>query len=86
MVGRHTDVRDTQELFLVTHPEVSKVRRESNEDELNGNTVVVAVYDCVVGINVGLPAASLKIDTQSVRRNVAEDFGFRKITSDKHGQ
>lgn len=86
MVGGHTDVRNTEKLLLVPHTEVAEVRCESNEDELNRNTVVVAIYDGVVGVNVRLPAASLKIDAQSVRRDVAEDFGFRKITSDKHGQ
>ena len=85
MVGRYTDVSDTQELFLVPHTKVTEVRSETDEDELDRNTIVVAIYDCVVGINVRFPTASLKVNTQSVRRNVAENFGFRKVASDKHG-
>jgi hypothetical protein len=84
MVRRDTDICDAQELFLVSHPQVSKIRSKTDEYKLNRNTVVVSVDDSGIGIDVGFPTTSLKINPQSMRRDVTENFVLRKLASNEH--
>lgn len=87
MVGRDTDVGDSDELLLVTHPQVSVKRSEAQEDEAQRNAVAVSVDDRSFRIDIRLPAALLKVDAQSMRGAVAEDFVLGELASDKnHGE
>lgn len=87
MVGRDTDVGDSDEFLLVTHPKVSVERSETQEDEAQRDAVAVGVDDRSLRIDIGFPATLLKIDSKCVRRTVAQNFVLGKLPSNKdHGE
>jgi hypothetical protein len=63
MLGRHADVGNAKELFALAHPKVAIERTEPEQNEFNGNSVVVSVDDGGVRIDVGFPTASLEINS-----------------------
>ena len=86
MVRANSDVCDSEKLLLVPHSEVTEIRSKPYEHKLNRDAVIVAVDNCGIRINVRLPASSLQIDSECVRRDVTEDFVLRKLASDEnHG-
>ena len=62
MVGGNTDVCDPQEFFLIPQTEVAEVRGKAQQNEFDGDTVIVLVDNCAVGVHIRLPASRLKID------------------------
>lgn len=79
-----TNVTNTNKLFMRPHTEVTEIRREPKKDEFNRYTVVVGVRDGRIRVSIGFPTACLKIDSERVRRDLAENFISRKFASDKN--
>ena len=52
MTRGNTDVSNANEFLTVSHAKVAKERRETQQDELNRNAVLVGVGDALVRIYV----------------------------------
>jgi hypothetical protein len=59
VVRTDSNVGNPKEFLLVAHPEIPEERGESEQDELDGNTVIIPIDNGGVRVYVGLPAPGL---------------------------
>ena len=79
-----TDIRNPDKLLMRSHPEITEIWCETKKDEFNRYAVLVTVGDGSFRVSIGLPNATLKIDSKRVWREVTEDFICRKFASNKN--
>ena len=84
MRRRNTNVRNPDELLTGTHSQVSVKGSKPEQYKLDGNSVVVGIGDCLIWIVVTLPTPLLQIDSESMWRDLAENFIRRKFTCDEN--
>ena len=84
MRRRNTNVRNPDELLTGTHSKVSVKGSKPEENKLDRDPIVVRVRDGLIGIVITLPPALLQIDSESVRRDLAENFICRKLACNEY--
>ena len=78
----NTNECDPDELLMVSHTEVAIEGCKPEEYKRDRDPVVIRVCNRGIGIVVRLPATLLKINSESVWRDLTENFISRKFSSD----